>query len=538
MEPIKLSNHHFVQLNLTKIITAHTRDFYNTYSINVTAVLFTPLVLNACMRRIDLCCKLMAPALVGAIITTTGYLASTIFVAGWNVVSFFAEFGLICVVYHYVPTLANKKYRKNTIVAEKPEEQDNSDLEGNPPQEDIEEKPTVNDNDDLDDVFLTPTHHRRSCCQKISDTIKKLATPCITINNGWKIYARQEIARVGIAMSLLYATVLGFSGVTAAYFQTQGLNEALIGLAQGIGGVIAIFGTIVYVPIRKRVGTIRAGLFGMCCQFLMLLFCIAAVFAPGNPTGSGEGGYYSAHCDSSRVNNTINGSNVSVTLTVSLSSTSSYLISTNDVLMSTPTFVLNNISATATISIPNSYSITPSPVPNSYSTTPSPSYTITPSPSPGANKNAKGDNGSDHEPVSVSLLLLLAGVLGARFGLWMFDLSVSQLLQEKVIEEERGVVSGVMNVFIAVMDMLHYVLAIAAPNPQHFGILTFISVGFVGSGLLLYASYVHKVRGHLFHIVDTYKRCKTSSSHVEHSLLNENDDDIDEDNEQSDGADL
>jgi len=206
-------------------------------------------------------------------------------------------------------------------------------------------------------------------------------------------------------------------------------------------------------------------------------------------------------------------------------------MNTTNASMSTPTFVLNNVStssafATATISIPNSNSITPSPVPHS--------YTITPSPTPGVN-STNGDNGGDDDkPISTSLLLLLVGVLGARFGLWMFDLSVSQLLQEKVTEEERGVVSGVMNVFIAVMDMLHYVLAIAAPNPQHFGILTFISVGFVGSGLLLYASYVHKVRGHLFHIVDTYKKCKKSSSHIEHntSLLNENDN-MDE---KSDGA--
>ena len=487
------------------------------------------------MRRIDLCCKLMAPALVGAIITSTGYLATTIFVAGWNVISFFAEFGLICVVYHYVPTLANKTYRRSTIVAEKLEEQENGNLEGNMPIEDNEETSSLHSDDDLeDDVFLTPTPHRKSCCQKIVKTLKKLATPCITINDGWRIYARQEIARVGIAMSLLYVTVLGFSGVTAAYFKTQGLNEALIGLAQGVGGVIAIFGTIVYVPLRNRVGTIRAGLFGMHCQFFMLLFCIIAVFAPGNPTGSGEGRYYSAHCGSSHINNNVNGSNVTVTLTESLLTTSSYLMNTTNASMSTPTFVLNNVStssafATATISIPNSNSITPSPVLHS--------YTITPSPSPGAN-STNGDNGDDDKPISTSLLLLLVGVLGARFGLWMFDLSVSQLLQEKVTEEERGVVSGVMNVFIAVMDMLHYVLAIAAPNPQHFGILTFISVGFVGSGLLLYASYVHKVRGHLFHIVDKYKKCKKSSSHIEYtSLLNENDN-VDEDNEQPDDADL
>ena len=94
---------------------------------------------------------------------------------------------------------------------------------------------------------------------------------------------------------------------------------------------------------------------------------------------------------------------------------------------------------------------------------------------------------------------MVAGIVGCRFGLWTFDLAVSQLIQENVIEEERGVVSGVMNAMNSIMDMLHYVMVMAAPRPEHFGILTFISIGFVSLGAVLYAIYVRKVRGHLFH---------------------------------------
>lgn len=39
--------------------------------------------------------------------------------------------------------------------------------------------------------------------------------------------------------------------------------------------------------------------------------------------------------------------------------------------------------------------------------------------------------------------LLIAGVITSRFGLWLFDLSVSQIMQETVPEHERGVVGGV-----------------------------------------------------------------------------------------------
>ena len=144
-----------------------------------------------------------------------------------------------------------------------------------------------------DDVFVAGTRKSKTCKRRCTKLLSKLITPYITIRDGWKIYARQEIARVGIAMALLYVTVLGFHGVTAAYFKIQGLTELLIGVFQGVGGVIAIIGTFVYVPLRKRVGTIRAGLFGMCAQFFMLLFCVAAVFAPGNQTETGGGDYYS-----------------------------------------------------------------------------------------------------------------------------------------------------------------------------------------------------------------------------------------------------
>ena len=64
-----------------------------------------------------------------------------------------------------------------------------------------------------------------------------------------------------------------------------------------------------------------------------------------------------------------------------------------------------------------------------------------------------------------------------------------------------------MNVMNSIMDMLHYVLVIAAPRPEHFRILTLISVTVVTLGAVLYAVYLRKVRGHFFHFRDYYKTC-------------------------------
>lgn len=101
--------------------------------------------------------------------------------------------------------------------------------------------------------------------------------------------------------------------------------------------------------------------------------------------------------------------------------------------------------------------------------------------------------------VGASVILVLVGVIGARFGLWMFDLALSQLVQERVKEEERGVVSGVINSMTANMDMFHYVLVIAAPRPQDFRYLAVISFVMVSTGLLMYALFMRKIRGHFFH---------------------------------------
>lgn len=109
---------------------------------------------------------------------------------------------------------------------------------------------------------------------------------------------------------------------------------------------------------------------------------------------------------------------------------------------------------------------------------------------------------------------MIAGVVGARFGLWIFDLSIQQLVQETVAEEYRGVVGGVMNAMNSIMDMLHYVMVIVAPRPEHFTILTLISVGMVTLGAVLYAIYLRRVRGHFFHSFNQYYNfCRKSKGY-------------------------
>ncbi len=77
------------------------------------------------MRRIDLCCKLLAPAATGVILQHTGPFSTTVIVAVWNLVSFFGELGLLWIVYKLIPNLAIKKVRNVVEVKESDENAEN-----------------------------------------------------------------------------------------------------------------------------------------------------------------------------------------------------------------------------------------------------------------------------------------------------------------------------------------------------------------------------------------------------------------------------
>ncbi|XP_059199431.1 solute carrier family 40 member 1 [Centropristis striata] len=95
----------------------------------------------------------------------------------------------------------------------------------------------------------------------------------------------------------------------------------------------------------------------------------------------------------------------------------------------------------------------------------------------------------------MSVSLLFAGVIAARVGLWSFDLTVTQLIQENVIESERGVINGVQNSMNYLLDLLHFIMVILAPNPEAFGLLVIISVSFVAMGHIMYFAFAFKNLG-------------------------------------------
>ena len=98
-----------------------------------------------------------------------------------------------------------------------------------------------------------------------------------------------------------------------------------------------------------------------------------------------------------------------------------------------------------------------------------------------------------------SVIVFLSGIILARFGLWVVDLTVNQLLQEKVEEEVRGVVNGVQESLNNTLDLAKCILVIMLPAEETFGLLVIASFTSVCLGWLLYALYSRQQRGHLFH---------------------------------------
>ncbi|XP_023670614.1 solute carrier family 40 member 1 [Paramormyrops kingsleyae] len=288
-----------------------------------------------------------------------------------------------------------------------------------------------------DSQLMTETAAVEKDPTKKTGCLYQISEPFRTFRDGWVAYYNQSIFFAGMSLAFLYMTVLGFDCITTGYAYTQGLNGAILSLLMGASAISGIFGTVAFTWIRKWCGLIRTGFFSGLAQLSCLLLCVVSVFVPGSP----------------------------LDLTVSpfqemvrqLMGDGGALPEANP----TPLAMLSTSMQSLTNGSTTVHEMEEMVQVESY----------------------------------LSVSLLFAGVIAARVGLWAFDLTVTQLIQENVIESERGIINGVQNSMNYLLDLLHFIMVILAPNPEAFGLLVIISFSFVAMGHMMYFWFAYKNLG-------------------------------------------
>lgn len=98
---------------------------------------------------------------------------------------------------------------------------------------------------------------------------------------------------------------------------------------------------------------------------------------------------------------------------------------------------------------------------------------------------------------TTSLSMLIGGVCASRVGLWVFDITITQLMQECVDSDVRGVVGGVQQSMNAFFGIFSFILGIIIPDPRDFPIYVAAGYGSVGIAMLLYTFGIFKRRDKL-----------------------------------------
>jgi len=253
--------------------------------------------------------------------------------------------------------------------------------------------------------------------------------------HGWVTYFNHPVKLAGLGLACLYMTVLGFDNITYGYCLLQGVPHAALGVLVGVSAVVGVAGSLAYPPIRKRVGLERTGLLGMFLLVSCSSLALLSIVLPGSPMDL----------------NVLVQSNIN-----------------SSIPLSTTTIIPENTNSSVSGTLAESEVFPDSDIA---------SWLL----------------------ANCSVIVFLSGIILARFGLWVVDLTVNQLLQEKVEEEVRGVVNGVQESLNNFLDLTKCILVILLPAEETFGLLIIASFTSVSLGWLLYALYSRQQRGHLFH---------------------------------------
>ena len=265
---------------------------------------------------------------------------------------------------------------------------------------------------------------------KQSKGFLKLLNPFKKIYDGWSLYIRQGLILLpSIAFSLLFLTVLSFDSITVGYAKSQRVTETFISILQGIGSLAGILGTVAFPLLHNRfkISLPYLGIVGSVYQFAFLVVCAVAIWLPGSPFTLADK-YFSTNINTCIVNETLSLINNTIAET-----------------HSNLTIPLSNFE-------------------NIFFETPCRVY--------------------------ISILILLIGMALSRFGLWLTDLTINQIIQENVGEKERGTIGGVQNSLNRFFDLIKYICVLFLSDVTQYGYLVIISATAIFSAICFIVLFV------------------------------------------------
>eukprot|EP00940_MAST-03C_sp_MAST-3C-sp2_P002959 g2959.t1 len=216
---------------------------------------------NACMRRIDLLCKLLAPVVFGCALDvisgeTAKIVGGLIFVGVFNAMSYPAELWAVTHVYEMSAALQ----RSPSVVAAALDDDDSKSAEL------LANENIQGDNVTEDRSLSYPQRLRRF----------------IAFNSAlWLEFWRHPLFWASVAYGMLYATVLSHGSLMTQYLVSSDASISLtvIGIFRGAGAVLGIAGTFVYPRLRhvcngslRRVGQLSIGAFALTIASSVIVF--------------------------------------------------------------------------------------------------------------------------------------------------------------------------------------------------------------------------------------------------------------------------
>ncbi|KAJ7698066.1 Ferroporti-1 [Mycena rosella] len=233
-----------LQLSTTCMSIAVERDWTACISAGSSPALAK---INTYLRQINLLCKLLAPLFVSFL--TVKYdsrddqpSVSIAVLAVISILTMVFEMYWIQIVYDRFPMLAAEQQRKDNLKSNEPRQPQTSSI--------LQRALNLKD---------------------------------------WQEFVRLPVFLSSVSISLLYLTVLSFEGTMLGYLKTLDFRDDFLAGMRGLCVVTGLIGTLVTVPLERKLGSARAGSWSIWSMVVCLLPVMASfyIFGPRNTLGAG-----------------------------------------------------------------------------------------------------------------------------------------------------------------------------------------------------------------------------------------------------------